>query len=204
MKRTLLIPMAATLFAAACSENLSNPVEDNHGPSLASVHLKGGARAEPTFSDGGLTLSVSGALSGLSGADIFVGLDATANASATCTNPGTGEHQPAGQNPAPTEVSGGEAIPAGEIKNGNVTFSVTTEAPESPVEGAPGCPNPNWTQDITDLSFLTATITVHQPAGTVQAPGPTVLTISCSLTAAGGAGTSDGTISAGQVSCTQT
>jgi hypothetical protein len=34
----------------------------------SSVHLKGGANAEPTFTDNGLTLSAAGALAGLGNA----------------------------------------------------------------------------------------------------------------------------------------
>jgi hypothetical protein len=204
MKRTFFIPMAALVLLAACSETSSNPMEEHNGPLAASsVHLKGGGNAEPTFTDGGLFLSASGALSGLSGADIFVLLSATANATSTCTN--NGGTAAAGQNPAPTTVSGGDPIPADEFKNGNVTFSVQTEPPVSPIPGAPGCPNPNWTETIDDLRFTSATITVHQPAGTAATPGPTVLTVQCTFSSSGpaGAGTQDGGIAANQVSCTQ-
>src|SRR6266498_1996811 len=43
----------------------------------SSVHLKGGARAEPAFTDGGLFLEASGALAGLGNGDVIVNLDAT-------------------------------------------------------------------------------------------------------------------------------
>jgi hypothetical protein len=54
-------------------------------------------------------------------------------------------------------------------------FNVTTVAPASIIPGASDCPNPNWTEEITDLSFTSATITVEQPPGTV------VLTVTCSF-----------------------
>jgi hypothetical protein len=54
-------------------------------------------------------------------------------------------------------------------------FNVTTQPPVSPIPGAPDCPNPNWTETITDLAFTSATITVEQP------PGMVVLTISCTF-----------------------
>ena len=192
MKYAGLIPAAALLIsgaAAGCS-NYNEP----SGParthiSAASVHLKGGANSEPTFIDNGLTLTSNGALAGLGNEDLVVTLTATANATATCTN--QGGNQAPGQNPAPVTVSGSQSIPASEIKNGNVNFSVTTEGPVTPIPGAPGCPNPNWTEDITDLAFTSATITVEQPAGTL------VLTVSCTFSAP----TSNGAVSKQDVVC---
>src|SRR5207237_9449534 len=129
-----------------------------------------GSNAQPAFIDQGLTLNTAGSLAGLGYEDVLVTLTAQANTTATCTN--QGGNQAPGQNPAPVTVSGSESIPASEIKNGNVAFNVTTEGPVTPIPGAPGCPNPNWTEDITDLAFTSATITVEQPAGTL------VLTVS--------------------------
>jgi hypothetical protein len=157
-----------------------------------SVHLKPPKR-NPTFVDNGLTLQAVGNLAGLGNEDVLITLAATANATAVCTNPG-GSTQPPGQNPAPISVQGTEAIPAGEIQNGNVSFSVTTVAPTSPIPGAPGCPNPNWTETITDLSFTAATITVEQPVGT------RVLTVWCTFTRA----TRNGGVPGNTVSCTTT
>jgi hypothetical protein len=156
----------------------------------SNVHLKPPS-SSPAFTDLGLTLRASGALAGLGGGDIVINMSATADATATCTNP-AGHTQPPGQNPAPVTVAGSQIIPQGEIKNGNVSFSVTTQGPVTPIAGAPGCPNPQWTEDITDLSFTSANITVDQPAGTL------VLTVSCLFSPA----TNNGPVPKQTVSCT--
>ena len=156
-----------------------------------SVHLKGGRNAEPAFTDQGLSLSATGALSGLGGGDVVINLSATGNPTATCTNP-AGATQPPGQNPAETTVTGTQQIPEEEIKNGNVAFAVGTTSPTTPVPGAPDCPNRQWTETITDMAFTSATITVEQPAGTV------VLTVSCTFSSP----TSNGAVPGSQVSCT--
>jgi hypothetical protein len=156
----------------------------------ASVHLKGGKKAEPAFTDLGLTLNATGALSGLGNADVLITLDAMANPQGLCCNPG-GECKVPGQNPAPVAVSGSEAIPAGEIKNGNTPFDVTTQPPMSPIPGAPDCPNTGWEESIIDMAFTSAVITVEQP------PGTTVLTVSCAISPP----TSDGPVPPGTVVC---
>src|ERR687888_172360 len=75
---------------------------------------------------------------------------------------------------------------------GNVAFGVITQTPGTTIAGAPDCPNPQWTETITDLSFTSATLTVEQPVGTV------VLTVSCTLSSP----TTDGAVSGSIVSCT--
>jgi hypothetical protein len=157
-----------------------------------SVHLKGGKNAEPAFTDNTLTLTAAGALSGLGNGDVLISIDATAFPTAVCINPGSGEHQPPGQNPAEAAVSGSQFIPEDELtKNGNLDFGVTTDPPETPIPGAPDCPNPNWTEEITDMAFTGAVITVEQPIGTV------VLTVSCNLDPA----TANGAVDKQDVTC---
>jgi hypothetical protein len=182
-RATVAVVLAAALLMVTASS-----------ATASSVHLKGGRNAEPSFFDGGLTLRVDGDLSGLGNGDVLVTMTAQADVTATCSNPSeSGDHQPPGQNPAPITVSGSEAIPAAEIKNGNTPFSVETVAPPSTIAGAPDCPNTNWTETIQDLSFTSAVITVEQPPGTL------VLTVTCSISPP----SSDGAVPGSAVSCTQ-
>jgi len=156
------------------------------------VHLKGGATAKPSFTDNILTLTASGELAGLGVGNVLVKDTATANPTATCTNP-SGANQPPGHNPAQVSVTGSTEIPAGQLKNGNTPFSVTTDSPTTPIPGAPDCPGTSWTENITDMAFTSATITVRQA-------GNLVLTVSCTFSSP----TANGPVPPANVSCTST
>lgn len=160
--------------------------------SAASVHLKGGRNAEPVFVDTGLTLVATGELSGLGNGDVVVSMSAVAEVYSTCTN--YGGNQAPGQNPADITVAGSVAIPQEEVKNGNTPFAVETFPPfPIIIEGAPDCPNPNWTETIEDLLFKSVEITVEQPEGNL------VLTVSCTIDPP----SSDGLVPKNTVSCSQ-
>jgi hypothetical protein len=174
---------AATAVAAFCLFATSADAQN--------VHLKP-PNSVPTFTDNVLTLTGSASVAGLGNGDVLITLNATADPTATCSNP-SGANQPAGQNPAEVAVTGSVAIPASDIKNGNLSFSVTTQPPVTPIAGAPDCPNPRWTETITDMAFTSATIIVQQ--GT---PPATVLTLSCTFDPA----TENGAVPTSDVSCT--
>lgn len=150
-------------------------------------HLKGGVKPNPAFFDNGLTLTVTVAYAGLGNFDTLQNVTATADPTATCTNP-SGANQPPGQNPAPVDVTGATAVPAGDIKNGNVTIPTTTSPPVTPIVPPVDCTNGQgaWTETITDMTFTSATITLFQDKnadGDFDDAGELVLTVGpCTLT----------------------
>jgi hypothetical protein len=151
------------------------------------------------FVDNGLTLTATVSYAGLGNFDTLQTLDATANPTATCTNP-AGATQPPGHNPAEVDVTGSTAVPAGDIKNGNVTIATVTDPPVTPIPGAPDCPNPQWTERITDMAFTSATITLFQDSnenGTFEA-GELVLTVNCTFKSP----TSNGPVPSSNFTCT--
>jgi hypothetical protein len=153
-----VVPIAVAVVALMFGASLAG---------AASVHLKN--KPPVTFTDQGLSLRSSGALTGLGNGDLVIALTATGQPVATCTNP-AGATQPPGQNPAEVVLTGVQSIPGSEIKNGNVSFNVSTGSPVTPVPGAPDCPNPQWTENITDVVFSSATITVYQPCTDTSVP----------------------------------
>jgi hypothetical protein len=165
----------------------------------ASPHLKG--RNPVSFTDNGLTLTATVSYAGLGNFDTLQVLTATGNTTTTCTNP-AGATQPPGQNPGPVTVVGATPVPAGDIKNGNVTITTTTDSPVTPIPGAPDCPNPNWTEDITDVSFTSATIRLFQDQtaadGTFGRWETLVITVNCTFSPA----TSDGPVPSSGFTCT--
>jgi hypothetical protein len=183
--------VAAPLLACGGGGNSEIEESIDNISQAASVHLKGGANAEPLFTDNGFSLSASGSLAGLGEGNVVVALSAQGNVTSVCINP-SGANQPPGQNPAPITLTGTQQIPRGEVKNGETPFNVSTTSAPSTIQGAPDCPNRKWTEAILSVSFTSATITVRQA-------GQTVLTLSCTFSTP----TSDGVVAASNVTCTE-
>jgi hypothetical protein len=114
-RRIAVVAMVFVAFALIAQQALA-----------VSPHLKG--RNPVSFTDNVLTLTATVSYAGLGNFDTLQNLAARAQPTSDCVNPGTGEHRPPGQNPAEAEVSGSTAVPAGDIKNGNVTIATTTNA----------------------------------------------------------------------------
>ena len=140
----------------------------------ANAHFKHGS---PVFTDNGLSLTASGGLTGLGNGDVVITVTVdNAQPVSSCTNP-AGKTQPPGQNPARASLTGVQALPGSDIKNGNLNFNVNTGTPVTPIAGAPDCPGSNWTENISDVIFFgltnppaTATITVYQPCTDTTLP----------------------------------
>jgi hypothetical protein len=190
MRKSLRLVAIATVLVAVAAFPVATLAQN--------AHLKG--RNPVLFVDNGLTLTATVSYAGLGNFDTQQTLSASAQATADCVNPGTGEHRPPGQNPAEVDVTGATAVPREEIKNGNVIIRTTTTEPVTPVVDAPDCPNPNWTENITGMAFTSATITLFQDSnenGMFEA-GELVLTVNCTFNTP----TSDGFVPTSGFTCT--
>jgi hypothetical protein len=141
----------------------------------ASPHYK----KPPKVIDNGLTATATGTIAGLGNGNVLVTLNfPNATGTTVCTNPGG--NQAAGQNPAaPADVSGTALIT--RVKNGTVSFSVTTDVPPNPTPQAAGCPNGQWTAAFDSISFGQGTLVVSQETFQGSQVYVIVLTTSVSL-----------------------
>ena len=137
-------------------------------------------RKGPSVSDNGLTATATGTLTGLGNGNVIVTLsfpDATGGTN--CTSPGGGSTAP-GQNPA-LSVPVSDSALITDVKNGNLSFTVTTNTPDNPTPGAAGCPNNNWSAAFSDLNFGCGTCLIQQETFQGSAIYVTVLTNSVCL-----------------------
>jgi hypothetical protein len=104
-------------------------------------------------------------LDGRRNADVLPRIAATADVSATSTNP-SGANQPPGRNPAPiTDSKPGD--PRDRDRQRQRTVQPDRAGTDDPDSGCAGWPNRSWTAIITELAPTSATIAVEQPLGTV-------------------------------------
>ena len=118
-------------------------------------------RRGPTVVDNGFTATATGSVTGLGNGDVIVTLSfPNATGTTVCTNQG-GTEAP-GQNPAvPAATSGSKFVD--NPKNGNLTFTVTTDPPPNPSAAAAGCPNARtWTASFDNITFGCGTIVIQQ------------------------------------------
>ena len=141
----------------------------------SSPHYKKG----PTVADNGLTATATGSIAGLGNGNVIVTLSfPNATGTTLCSN--KGGNQAAGQNPAtPAAVSGSQLVT--QVKNGTISFVVTTDPPANPTSDAAGCPNGNWTAAFDNITFGSGTITVQQETSQGSGVYVTVIVTNVSL-----------------------
>jgi hypothetical protein len=110
---------------------------------------------EPDCTDIGTQVRCTGKVAGLGGTTFEITIAAAGIASVECTNPG-GNVAP-GQDTAVNVA--GTTDPLATPRNGQFRFTVTTDDPE-PLPPTPTCPNEQWTPNIVDVTFTTATLTL--------------------------------------------
>jgi hypothetical protein len=123
-------------------------------PSVASAQ-SGHFVGTQTCTDIGTQVQCSGKVAGLGGTTFTIQVSAQGTASVTCTNP-------AG-NVAPGQsfnfTAAGQSGPFDTPRNGQASYTVTSNAPSAP---AGSCPNPRWTATVNDVQFTQATITLRE------------------------------------------
>ena len=170
MKRRIRTPVLISAIALSITAGVAF---------AASVHFKKSPKLTATNNAPDLTLTVSGALTGLGNGDVTITVVADAIPATTCTN--QGGNQAPGQNPASVTVTGSQHFLANQIKNGNLSFCVTTDTPPQPTSAAAGCANDNWTARIDCMAFTGYTIEVIQPSGSgTSVLGPAPFSVSSS------------------------
>jgi hypothetical protein len=141
----------ASMFALACWIAVASTAL------AANVHLK---RAPSIVQNPDDTITFSASLAGLGNQDLIVSIIADGDASVILLNP-SGQYVP-GQNRVPVLVSATKTISAEQIKNGNVSFSLTTTEPENPTWDEAGAPNRNWSAFIDEVDYESVTLIVEQ------------------------------------------
>jgi hypothetical protein len=118
--------------------------------------LTGGGNA-PRCVDIGTQVRCTGKVAGLGGTTFEIEVEANGVAEVVCINPAG--HRAPGQDTNVTVEGSTDPLPT--PRNGQFRFSVTTDDP-SPLPPTPTCPNAQWTAQIVDVAFTTATLSLFE------------------------------------------
>ena len=135
-----------------------SPRSTGYTPSCPpTAKAEGGARNGPPAQrePGDRLLVVATRAGGTSGTTFEITIAAAGIASVECTNPG--ENVAPGQDTA-VDVAGTTG-PQPTPRNGQAQFTIETDEP-APLPPTPTCPNDQWTANIVDVTFTTATLTL--------------------------------------------
>jgi hypothetical protein len=122
-----------------------------------SGHFITGGKNAPQCTDIGTQVECNGKVAGLGGTTFEITIEADGIAVVECINPAG--HRAPGQDTAVTVEGGTGPLPT--PRNGQFVFSITTDAPD-PLPPTPTCPNPQWTAEIVDVRFTTATLSLFE------------------------------------------
>jgi hypothetical protein len=147
MRRYLLL-LAAVAVAALAFAGIA---------AAQSGHFNTGGNHAPECTDEGTTVECTAKVSGLGGETFRVTIDAVGVAEVVCINPG-GNRAPGQDTEVETSGTTG-SIPT--PRNGSARVTVSTEDP-GPLPPTPTCPNVQWTPNIVDVEFTTATLRLFE------------------------------------------
>lgn len=128
-----------------------------------SLHFVGSPKAAVV----GDAVVVSGKVAGLGNGDITVTVEVDGEVTVLCVSPG-GNVAP-GQNKEPfTAVDSRTFVPS--AKNGQFTFTIAVDVADAIAEAVAQheCANRNWSKEVDDISFDSATVTVEQGGQTIS------------------------------------
>jgi hypothetical protein len=110
------------------------------------------------------SLIANGTISGIGNTDVTMVLDASGIPAIICTN--NGSNQVPGQSYPKVTAEGTQVLPGNDPlrKNGKSLFGVETNPPAPLTWDQAGCPNSNWTAEITFVYWTNATISVYDTA----------------------------------------
>lgn len=110
------------------------------------------------------SLIAKGSVSGIGNTDVTMVLDASGIPAIICTN--YGGNQVPGQSSPKVSAEGTQTLPGNSPlrKNGKAPFGVETQPPAPLTWDQAGCPNSNWTAQITFVYWTNATVSVYDTA----------------------------------------